>query len=64
MQKALEAKKLAPELICGFDLVQEEDAYKTHLEIAPALLKMQELPAKEGVTLPFVFHGKYFGVSL
>jgi len=31
--------------------------------MAPALLKMQELQAKEGVTLPFVFHGKYFEVS-
>jgi len=43
MQTALDAKKLAPELVCGFDLVQEEDAFKTHLQIAPALLKMQEM---------------------
>ncbi|KAL4482851.1 hypothetical protein ABPG74_018877 [Tetrahymena malaccensis] len=57
MRNALTAKKNYPELICGFDMVQEEDSFKTMLEIAPALIKMKEMQDEFGVELPFVFHG-------
>ncbi|KAL4505323.1 hypothetical protein ABPG72_002385 [Tetrahymena utriculariae] len=57
MRDALIAKKHHPELICAFDMVQEEDAFKTMIELAPALIKMKEMQAEIGVELPFVFHG-------
>ncbi|KAL4472248.1 hypothetical protein ABPG72_013881 [Tetrahymena utriculariae] len=57
MRDALTAKKNYPDLICGFDMVQEEDAFKNILEIVPALIKMKEMQAEIGVELPFVLHG-------
>lgn len=59
MRDALVAKKHHPDMICAFDMVQEEDAFKTMVEMAPALIKMKELQAEVGVELPFVFHGKH-----
>lgn len=57
MKEALLAKKNYPSLICGFDMVQEEDAFKNMTEMAPALIKMKQLQEDMGVDLPFVFHG-------
>ncbi|EGR32867.1 hypothetical protein IMG5_068440 [Ichthyophthirius multifiliis] len=57
MESAINAKKQYPDLFCGFDMVQEEDAYKNMVEMAPALLKFPQMCKKAKVQLPFVFHG-------
>ncbi len=57
MRTAFEFKKMFPTFVLGFDMVQEEDYFKTMLDMAPAFVKKDELEKEFGVELPYVFHG-------
>lgn len=57
MREAVQAKKNYPDLIVGFDLVMEEDSFKSTLEVAPVLLKLNQFGQEIGAELPLVLHG-------
>ncbi|RPA94313.1 Metallo-dependent hydrolase [Choiromyces venosus 120613-1] len=56
MKECVEAKKLYPNVIAGFDLVGQEDLGRTHLEMLPEILWFKEYCKQEGVDIPFFFH--------
>ncbi|CUS15105.1 unnamed protein product [Tuber aestivum] len=56
MKECVEAKKLYPDVIAGFDLVGQEDLGRTHLEMLPELLWFKEYCKQQHVDLPFFFH--------
>lgn len=64
MQKAILAKSQYPDFYLGFDMVQEEDLYKSMEQLAEVFIKKNKLERKYGVHLPFVFHGKPRPASL
>jgi adenosine deaminase CECR1 len=56
MVNALEMKLAFPELISGYDLVQQEDLGAPLIELAPELIFFQEQASALNVTMPFFFH--------
>ncbi|PWW75559.1 Metallo-dependent hydrolase [Tuber magnatum] len=56
MKECVEAKKLYPDVIAGFDLVGQEDLGRTHLEMLPEILWFKEYCRQQHVDLPFFFH--------
>ncbi|XP_070552254.1 adenosine deaminase 2-like [Ptychodera flava] len=49
---AIDLRKKYPDFMVGFDLVNQEDQTKTHLELIDELL----LPSQRGEDLPYFFH--------
>ena len=56
MKECIEAKKAYPELICGFDLVNQEDLGRPLVDLTPVLLWFRKRCVEEGVEIPFMFH--------
>ncbi|KAE8450152.1 hypothetical protein EG329_006933 [Mollisiaceae sp. DMI_Dod_QoI] len=56
MKICIEAKKLYPDLISGYDLVGPEDLGRPLHDLTPELVWFQEQCAKEHVNIPFFFH--------
>ena len=56
LKQALEVKKQFPDLIGGFDLVDEEESSKSLLQLASVLIKKKKFEAEIGVNLPFTLH--------
>lgn len=56
MVHALERKLAFPELISGYDLVQQEDLGQPLIDLAPELIFFQEQASALNVTMPFFFH--------
>ena len=56
MKKCLQIKLDFPELISGFDLVGQEDAGRSLVDLLPELLWFRKSCAEMGVTIPFFFH--------
>lgn len=56
MVHALERKLAFPELISGYDLVQQEDLGQPLIDLAPELIFFQEQASALNLTMPFFFH--------
>lgn len=56
MKICLEAKKLYPNFISGYDLVGPEDLGRTLHSLTPELVWFQEQCTKENLNIPFFFH--------
>ncbi|RPB08226.1 Metallo-dependent hydrolase [Morchella conica CCBAS932] len=56
MKECVEAKKLYPHAIAGFDLVGQEDLGRPHKELIPEILWFREYCRQEAVDIPFFFH--------
>lgn len=56
MKECIRLKKKLPHLICGFDLVGQEDLGKTLKELTPLIFWFRKQCAEAGVDLPFFFH--------
>jgi adenosine deaminase CECR1 len=56
MKKCVQAKKLYPKFLEGYDLVGPEDLGRTLHDLTPDILFFQEECAREGVDIPFFFH--------
>ncbi|ETN44351.1 uncharacterized protein HMPREF1541_10531 [Cyphellophora europaea CBS 101466] len=56
MIHALERKLAFPDLISGYDLVQQEDLGQPLVDLAPELIFFQEQASALNVTMPFFFH--------
>ncbi|KAL1988341.1 hypothetical protein VTN96DRAFT_10024 [Rasamsonia emersonii] len=56
MKQCIFAKKAYPEMICGFDLVGQEDAGRPLVDLVPVLFWFRKLCAEEQVEIPFFFH--------
>ena len=56
MVYALERKLAFPDLIAGYDLVQQEDLRHPLVELLPELIFLQEQASALNLTLPFFFH--------
>lgn len=56
MKHGIEVKKAFPNLICGYDLVGQEDAGRPLVDLIPLLFWFKKQCAEEGVDLPFFFH--------
>lgn len=56
MKQCIETKKAFPELICGFDLVGQEDHGRPLVDLVPVLFWFRKRCAEEEVEIPFIFH--------
>ncbi|KAJ5225764.1 hypothetical protein N7468_006989 [Penicillium chermesinum] len=56
MKQGIELKKSFPELICGYDLVGQEDTGRPLVDLVPLLFWFKKQCAEEGVDMPFFFH--------
>ncbi|MCJ1309636.1 hypothetical protein MMC25_003296 [Agyrium rufum] len=56
MTQCIEMKLEFPELICGIDLVGQEDNGQTLVELTPELFWFRKRCVEEGVEIPFFFH--------
>lgn len=56
MRIAINAKKLLPDLISGYDLVGPEDLGRTLHSLTPELIWFQEECTRQKVNIPFFFH--------
>jgi adenosine deaminase CECR1 len=56
MKQCIQAKKLYPALLSGYDLVGPEDHGRTLHSLTPELLWFRKQCALEGVNIPFFFH--------
>ncbi|GAB7364600.1 hypothetical protein MBLNU230_g5405t1 [Neophaeotheca triangularis] len=56
MDECIELKLQFPDLIAGFDLVGQEDAGRSLVEMTPELFWFKKQCAQEGVDIPFYFH--------
>ncbi|KAF3388792.1 Adenosine deaminase CECR1-A [Penicillium rolfsii] len=56
MKKCIETKHAFPDLICGFDLVGQEDLGRPLKDLVPVLFWFRKRCAEEGVDIPFFFH--------
>jgi adenosine deaminase CECR1 len=62
MIQCIMAKQNFPEVICGFDVVGQEDNARSLVDLVPILFWFRKLCAEEGVDIPFVFHaGDHLG---
>ena len=56
MKDCIEMKKRFPELICGYDLVGQEDAGRPLADMTPELFWFKKRCMENGVDIPFFFH--------
>ena len=56
MKKCIEMKQLFPDLICGYDVVGQEDLGRPHADMVPELFYFKKTCMEEGVDIPFFFH--------
>ncbi|KAF2205333.1 Metallo-dependent hydrolase [Delitschia confertaspora ATCC 74209] len=56
MKQCIEMKLEFPELICGYDLVGQEDAGRPLQDLARELFWFKKTCAENGVDIPFFFH--------
>lgn len=56
MKECIAAKHSFPDLICGFDLVGQEDSGRPLVDMVPVLFWFRKRCAEEGVDIPFFFH--------
>ncbi|QKX63346.1 uncharacterized protein TRUGW13939_10516 [Talaromyces rugulosus] len=56
MKQCIIAKHEYPEMICGFDVVGQEDNGRPLADLIPVLFWFRKLCAEEGVEIPFFFH--------
>ena len=56
MKLCLAAKKIFPSLICGFDLVGQEDRGRPLADLTPEIFWFRKRCFEEGVEIPFFFH--------
>lgn len=56
MKQCIETKHSFPDLICGFDLVGQEDLGRPLKDLVPVLFWFRKRCAEEGVDIPFFFH--------
>jgi adenosine deaminase CECR1 len=56
MQECIDMKILYPELICGFDLVGQEDLGRSLADLTPELFWFKKACAQNKVDIPFFFH--------
>jgi len=56
MEQCIRMKLAYPELICGFDLVGQEDGGRTLVDLIPILFWFRKQCAEEKVEIPFFFH--------
>ena len=56
LAQALDERAANPDLIIGFDLMEEEDKYQTNLYFINELLEAQREAGRRGLTLPFYLH--------
>lgn len=56
MKQCIETKKTFPELICGFDVVGQEDQGRPLVDLVPVLFWFRKRCAEEAVEIPFLFH--------
>lgn len=56
MKQCIETKHAFPDLICGFDLVGQEDLGRPLKDLVPVLFWFRKRCAEEGVDIPFFFH--------
>ncbi|KAJ5814621.1 hypothetical protein N7474_006398 [Penicillium riverlandense] len=56
MKECIAIKQAFPDLICGFDLVGQEDQGRPLVDLVPVLFWFRKQCAEEEVDLPFFFH--------
>lgn len=56
MKRCIENKLEYPELICGYDLVGQEDLGRSLVEVTPELFWFKKTCMEHGVEIPFFFH--------
>ena len=56
MKECIAMKQLFPDLICGFDLVGQEDLGRPLADLMPELFWFKKKCVEEGVDIPFYFH--------
>lgn len=56
MDRCLTTKLAYPDLICGYDLVGQEDLGRPLKDVLPELFWFRKQCAEEGVEIPFFFH--------
>lgn len=56
MKQCIAIKQAFPDLICGFDLVGQEDQGRPLVDLVPALFWFRKQCAEEEVDIPFFFH--------
>lgn len=56
MKQCLLAKRTYPEVICGFDVVGQEDQGRPLVDLIPVLFWFQKRCAEEELEIPFFFH--------
>lgn len=56
MQQCIQMKLLYPELICGYDLVGQEDLGRPLADLTPELFWFKKACAQNGIDIPFFFH--------
>ncbi|KAG9234867.1 adenosine deaminase family protein-like protein [Amylocarpus encephaloides] len=56
MDACIAIKMAYPHLICGFDLVGQEDAGRPLKDVLPELFWFKKQCAQEGIDIPFFFH--------
>lgn len=56
MDQCILIKSLFPDLICGYDLVGQEDAGRALKDLLPELFWFKKQCAQEGMDIPFFFH--------
>lgn len=56
MKQCIAAKQVFPDLICGFDLVGQEDLGRPLVDLVPILFWFRKRCHEEDVDIPFFFH--------
>nr|POE73297.1 isoform 2 of adenosine deaminase cecr1 [Quercus suber] len=56
MRRCIERKLQFPDLICGYDLVGQEDLGRSLAELTPELFWFKKTCMEHGVEIPFLFH--------
>lgn len=56
MKECIKVKKTFPDIVCGFDLVGQEDQGRTLADLVPILFWFRKCCMEEQVELPFFFH--------
>ncbi|KAL2002792.1 hypothetical protein VTN02DRAFT_5894 [Thermoascus thermophilus] len=56
MKQCVVAKKAHPDVVCGFDLVGQEDPGRPLVDLIPVLFWFRKHCVEEGVEIPFFFH--------
>lgn len=56
MKQCILTKKAHPDIICGFDVVGQEDQGRPLVDLVPVLFWFRKRCVEEGVEIPFFFH--------